>query len=151
MTTINDICNGFNNIVNESEEIRTILCADIALASKYIKQSTFQPCKTFGEPISKIFNILIKYYSNEQFKKKIHPYLKQTDKKEELINLSKRTDPQALSIILKRVPKYRNILTLFDLYSIIRIINEFNIEYSSDIKTAYYEERLKLCENNKCK
>ena len=150
MAKLSDIREGFNNIIDESEEIRTMLCADIAFSSKYIKKSTFPQSKTFKDEITKIFNILDQYYKpNPRVKGKInHPYLKNKEAYKELINLSNKTDSQSLSIILSKIPKYRNILTLFELYSILRIINEFGIEYSQYIKTPYFEERLKLCEKN---
>ena len=155
---ITELCDGFNNIVNESEEIRTILCADIVFASKYIRNTSFPLSKTFGEEITKIFNILNTYHKiNGKCRlddpkmqairsKSTHPYLKNKEAYNELLELSTRTDPQALSIILSKIPKYRNILTLFELYSIVRIINEFSIQYSQFIKTPYFEERLKLYE-----
>ena len=148
MAKISDICEGFNNIVNESEEIRTVLCADIVFASKFIKKSVFPQSKTFGEEITKIYNIIEPYYKqNSKVKGKInHPYLKNKEDYKELLDLVNRTDPQALSIILSKIPKYRNILTLFELYSIMRIVNEFAIEYNQYIKTHYFEERLKLSE-----
>ena len=149
MSKVSDIREGFNNLIDESEEIRTILCADIVFSSKYIKKSVFPPSKKFNDEIMKIFNILNQYYkynpksfgsmgavapkdrSAERLKGKInHPYLKNEDAYDELIDLSKRSDPQALGIILSKIPKYRNILTLFELYSILRIVNEFSIEYA---------------------
>lgn len=147
MSKVLNIREEFNNIVNESEEIRSILCADIVFSSKYIKKSVFPPSKKFKDEITKIFNILNQYYNYNSSKGKInHPYLKNRDAYDELVELSKRSDPQALGIILSKIPKYRNILTLFELYSILRIVNEFSIEYAQYIRTPYFEERLKLCE-----
>ena len=145
--TCNEICNEINNIYNENDEMRSVLCADIVFTSKYIKKSVFPPSKIFGEEILKIYNIICKYYPKTDKIKNLHPYLKNKEAKDELDELSKRTDPEALSIILTKVPKYRNILSLFDLYSIMRIIGEFNVEYGQYIKSSYFEERLKLFEN----
>lgn len=150
MAKLSDICEGFNNLVDESEEIRTTLCADIVFSSKYIKRCTFPQSKTFNNEIMKIFNILNQYYKpNSKVKgKNTHPYLKNKEAYKELIDLSSKTDSMSLSILLSKIPKYRNILTLFELYSILRIVNEFSIEYSQYIKTPYFEERLKLCEKS---
>ena len=141
MSKISNICSEINSIVNDNDEMRSVFCADIVLASKYIRKSTFPPNKSFEEIITKIFTIINKYY--KKIDKNSHPYLKNKEAKDELVELSKRTDPEALSIILTRIPKYRNILSLFELYTIIRYLIEFDIEYSQFIKTAYYEERLK--------
>jgi len=150
MAKLSDICEGFNNLVDESEEIRTTLCADIVFSSKYIKRCTFPQSKTFNNEIMKIFNILNQYYKpNSKVKgKNTHPYLKNKEAYKELVDLSSKTDSISLSILLSKIPKYRNILTLFELYSILRIVNEFSIEYSQYIKTPYFEERLKLCEKS---
>ena len=167
MAKLSDICEGFNNLVDESEEIRTTLCADIVFSSKYIKRCTFPQSKTFNNEIMKIFNILNQYYKpNSKVKgKNNHPYLKNKEAYKELVDLSSKTDSMSLSHLLSKIPKdnyplrndlsniinkidNRNILTLFELYSILRIINEFSIEYSQYIKTPYFEERLKLCEKS---
>jgi hypothetical protein len=150
MAKLSDICEGFNNLVDESEEIRTTLCADIVFSSKYIKHCTFPQSKTFNNEIMKIFNILNQYYKpNSKVKgKSTHPYLKNKEAYKELVELSSKTDAMSLSILLSKIPKYRNILTLFELYSILRIVNEFSIEYSQYIKTSYFEERLKLYEKS---
>jgi len=164
--SIQNIRNGINSIIDESEEIRSVLCADIVFASKYIDKSVFPQPKKFDGEIAKIFDILNKKYMEmNRMKKvskkakeghgnderkfsevKIHPYLKDKEAYNELVAMSKKDDSKTLALILSKIPKYRNILSLFDLYSIIRIINEFSIEYCQYIKTPYYEERLKLSE-----
>ncbi len=148
MIKITDICNRITDIDDENKEMRRVLCADIAFASKFIKRSTFPQSKTFGTEITKIFNILDQYYKpNSKAKGNIfHRHLKDREFYKELVALSHRTDPEALSLILFKVPKYHNILTLFELYSIVRIVHEFSIEYAQYVKTSYYEERLKLTE-----
>ena len=161
MTKVSDIQDAINYIIDDSEDIRTILCADIAFAAKYIKHSTFPQSKTFNDEITKIFNIVNLYHKYLHYKdidedsediysriklRLTHPYLKNREEYNNLVELSKRSDSQALAAILSKIPKYRNILSLFELYSILRIVNEFSIEYSQFIKVTYFEERLKLCE-----
>jgi hypothetical protein len=62
IATCNEICNEINSTYNENDEMRSVLCADIVFASKYIKKSIFPPSKVFGEEILKIYNIICKYY-----------------------------------------------------------------------------------------
>ena len=129
------------DIVEEQDYIKSLLISDIVFYSKVIRNSVFPPSKKFEHEIKNIYDIVIKYYD---FKgdNNVHPYLLNKDEKIKFEKLAQRTDPEALSIILTKIPKYRNILNLIDIYNIIRIINEFNIDYAEYIKVKYYEQRL---------
>jgi len=139
---ISQFCNDIKALIDEQEAIKSSLMSDISLFSKAIKGSVFPPSKTFEHEINNIYNILIEPHLRKRTKY-THPYLLDNSVKDELEELKQRTDPLALSILLSRVPKYRNILDLPAFYNIIRIIHEFTIDYADIIKTKFYALKLK--------